>query len=192
VYYTFNRERHNTTEQARPNDTLHIGVDFNVNKTCGIVFVDRGDKTCIVDEIVNQYDTKALIDEIKRRYPNNRIICYPDASGKRRTSSNTAKSDIIQLREAGFEVRARESNPAVKDRVVSAVKKFSDDSLLVNVAVCKEVVKCLEQQAYDVNGDPDKKSGFDHTNDALGYTVFYRFGLRKPVFRIPFSFAQKR
>lgn len=192
VYYTFNRIKHDTAETVRDADILHIGVDFNVNQTCGIVFVDRQGIVCAVDEFVKKYDTKALIDSIKAKYPKNRIICYPDASGGRRTTSNTAQSDIIQLKNAGFEVRAFSKNPAVKDRVTSVLKMFQDNKCLVNAAACPEAVRCLEQQAYDSNGDPDKKSGFDHSNDAFGYQIFYRFGLRKPVFKIPFSFAQKR
>ena len=49
--------------------------------------------------------------------------------------------------------------------------------------------RCLEQQAYDDNGEPDKKSGHDHQNDATGYPIAYEMPIRKPVSNIVISQA---
>jgi hypothetical protein len=38
-------------------------------------------------------------------------------------------------------------------------------------------VESLEKQAYDKNGEPDKKGGFDHIVDAAGYFIAYRYPL---------------
>jgi hypothetical protein len=192
VYYTFNRDKMFSPRRVIGNETLHIGCDFNVGKTCGIVFVDDANTTTIVAEVVNKYDTPDLIDEIKRRWPGNRIIMYPDASGVKRTTTNASSSDIALLKNAGFEVRAKGSNPYVKDRIACVNKLFADGRLFVNTIECPEVTKCLEQQAYDKNGNPDKKSGYDHPLDGLGYRVFYSFNIKRTLFNIPFSFAQKR
>ncbi len=159
VYYNFNRLTHSTGRVVQKNDILHIGVDFNVNNTCGI--------------------------------PAHRVICYPDSSGTQRTAANASTSSIALLKAAGFEVRAKKKNPLIKDRVASVVKMLEEQRLFINVADCPETTKCLEQQAYDDKGQPDKDSGVDHPLDGLGYRVVYSFPITKPVFEIPFSFAQK-
>jgi len=192
VYYNFDREAHCTDRVVNKDDVLHIGVDFNVNNTCGIVFVDDFKKASVVDEFVKQLDTPALIKAIKARYPLHTVICYPDCSGVQRTSANASMSSIALLKAAGFQVRAKGRNPKVKDRVASVVKAIEDGIFSVNVSKCPETTRCLEQQAYNAKGEPDKDSGVDHPLDGLGYRIHYSFPIKKPIFTVPFSFAQKR
>jgi len=45
------------------------------------------------------------------------------------------------------------------------------------------VARCLEQQAYK-DGEPDKKAGFDHQNDATGYPIAYEFPILRPMTQI--------
>jgi hypothetical protein len=47
--------------------------------------------------------------------------------------------------------------------------------LRVNADQCPTFAESLEKQAYNDKGEPDKTSGFDHTNDAGGYFIAYRF-----------------
>ena len=42
----------------------------------------------------------------------------------------------------------------------------------INRHKCPAYAQSMEQQAYDSNGVPDKKSGFDHIADAGGYYIF--------------------
>ncbi len=188
VYYGFNRDINFSMRTTTSTDVLHIGVDFNVGKTVGVVFVDDGAKTTIAAEVVNKYDTPDLILEIKARWPNNRIIIYPDASGVKRTTTNASSSDIALLRAAGFEIRARGHNPPVKDRIACVNKGFADNTIYINTILCPETTKCLEQQAYDKNGNPDKKSGYDHPLDALGYRVHYSFNIKRALYQVPIAF----
>jgi hypothetical protein len=51
----------------------------------------------------------------------------------------------------------------------------------VNADKCPEYADCLEQQTFDNNGKPDKKSGKDHANDAGGYFIAYEYPIIKPV-----------
>jgi len=37
------------------------------------------------------------------------------------------------------------------------------------------MIECLELQCYTEKGDPDKDSGHDHMNDALGYLIWREF-----------------
>lgn len=193
VYYNFCRKKHDTDRVIKPNDVLHIGIDFNVNKTCGVVHVEDGNVTSAVAEVTNQYDTSALINTIKARWPNHRVIAYPDSSGSHRNAANASSSSIALLNLAGFEIRAKRKNPLVKDRVTSFVKLIEDNRYYVNTKNCPEYTRCLEQQAYNDKGDPDKDSGVDHLPDGGGYYVSYKYPVRKPIFKFDnYSFAQKR
>jgi hypothetical protein len=115
----------------------------------------------------------------------NRSFCqalrfYPDASGNSRKTINASESDISLLRQAGFVIKVRDSNPFVKDRILAVNGALANGKMWVNASKCPDVVACLEQQAYDKNGEPDKKSGFDHQNDATGYPIVYEMPVRKP------------
>jgi hypothetical protein len=49
----------------------------------------------------------------------------------------------------------------------------------VNTDRCPVTTEALEQQAYDKNGEPDKKTGHDHPNDAQGYFLVHRYPITK-------------
>ena len=72
------------------------------------------------------------------------------------------------------------TNPAVKDRVIAVNTALEKGQLFINSDKCPETVRCLEQQVYDKNGEPDKKSGDDHQNDATGYPIAYELPIIKP------------
>lgn len=175
VYKDFDRKRHLSTEKIQKNDHLHIGMDFNVGNMSAVTCVLRDNIPHAVDELTKYLDTPAMILAIKDRYPDHKIMVYPDASGKNRKSNNASETDISLLRQAGFVVYAHNKNPFVKNRVQSVNIKFSKNELYVNPDGCPELVDALEQQAYDKNGEPDKTSGHDHLNDCLGYLIFYRY-----------------
>lgn len=191
VYYAFDRLKHTSKIDVTKYDELHIGLDFNVNKMCAIITVQRNEKCYIISEIVNKYDTPDIIKAIKNKFPDNKVICYPDASGAKRTSSNASQSDLALLKNAGFEVRANKTNPRVKDRIASVNNMFDKDNLLIDSIACPELVKCLESQCYNDAGEPDKNSGYDHANDALGYRIHYNFSIKKPIISVPYQFVRK-
>ncbi len=171
----------------KPSETLHIGIDFNVGKMAAVVHILRNGEPIAVDEFVDYLDTPALIAAIRSRYQTDimkkehrahRVIAYPDASGKSRKTVNAAQSDIAQLKQAGFLVLAKSTNPFVKDRVAAFNKLIHKEGkrlYKVNVDACPHFVEGLEKQAYDKNGEPDKTSGVDHVIDASGYFVSHRF-----------------
>jgi hypothetical protein len=59
----------------------------------------------------------------------------------------------------------------------------------VNIKNAPATAKCLEKQAYNVNGEPDKKSGFDHQNDATTYPIVYEMPVVKPLIDMGFKFS---
>lgn len=185
IYYCFNRVLNASSETVQPGDTLHIGMDFNVTKMAAVVYVRRGEDMHAVDEFVNLFDTPAMIDAIKEKYPGYEIGIYPDASGDNRKTVGANKSDISLLKQAGFKVYVNASNPAVKDRINSMngrlCNTFEERKVYVNAAKCHHFAKCLERQIYDENGQPDKSAGFDHMNDAGTYPIAYMFPVRAPI-----------
>lgn len=184
VYYTFDRKIHNSKEVIKPKEPLFIGMDFNVEHMAATVYVQRPSGWHAVAELKDIFDTPDMISMIQGRWSSkgHRIIVYPDVSGGSRKSVDASSSDIALLRQAGFQVRAKKKNPSVKDRVLSVNKRFQSGKLYVNVLACPTVTQCLEQQSYDANGEPDKKSGHDHQNDATGYPIAYEFPISKPQF----------
>jgi len=190
VYSSYNRHSHNSTETIRPNEALYIGCDFNVTQQAATVYVRRsgGSEWHAVYELVDMYDTPEMVKIIQEKWSGHKITMYPDASGGSRKTVNASISDIALLEQAGFAVRAPRKNPMVKDRVMAMNGALSKGKVYVNHNACPTVASCLEQQAYDKNGEPDKKSGNDHQNDATTYLVAYEMPIRKPVAHIPINF----
>ena len=183
VYPEFDRDLNGSRESVQPGEPLHIGLDFNVTKMAAVVFVSRDGDPHAVDEMTGMYDTPAAIGTIKGRYPGHPIYIYPDASGAARKSNNASVSDISLLQAAGFVVFVNQTNPLVKDRVLSMnvmIHAGGIRRLRINVDKCPMLTESLEKQAYDKNGEPDKTSGLDHSADAGGYHICYRYPVRKP------------
>ena len=181
VYRNYDRQACASTETIQSRETLYIGQDFNVNNMASVIYVKRNQVWHAVGELKKGVDTPALCRTLEEKFPNHEIIMYPDASGGNRSSNGASTSDISILKLHQFKVRARASNPFVKDRVLSMNAAFSAGLLKVNANLCPEFVKCLEQQAYDANGEPDKSSGHDHMNDAGGYPIAYEMPINRPV-----------
>lgn len=170
VYPCFDRVKHNSSETENGSEPLIVGMDFNVNNMAACIFVQRGKEYHQVDEITKGRDTSSICETLKQKYPNRRITVYPDASGKNSSSKGASISDISIIKQFGFWVVADDANPRVKDRVNSVNKAFESGRLFINTLRCPETTRCIEQQAYDDNGEPDKKSGLDHqcfTGDTL-------------------------
>jgi hypothetical protein len=184
VFKNYDRVRCNSNESIIEKEPLFIGQDFNVQKMASAIFVQRPDGYHAVAELKDVFDTPALIKIIQERYKDHRIIIYPDASGKSRKTVDASKSDIALLTQAGFAVRVNSTNPPIKDRVLSTNKAFEAGKIKVNAKACPTIARCLEQQAYDENGEPDKSSGFDHMNEAFSYFVAYEFPIIRPIAKV--------
>jgi len=191
VYRTFNRKTHNSKEKTYEKEPLFIGMDFNIQHMAATIYVQRSNGFHAISEIYDVLDTPAMIHILEERYRKknrkHRIIVYPDASGDSRKSVGANKTDISLLRNAGFEIRVKSTNPSVKDRVNATNKAFEDMWLHINASACPHTVKCLEQQAYDKNGEPDKITGFDHQNDASTYPIAYE----RPIKRVYVGASRK-
>lgn len=187
VYEDFDRYENKTEMKINEGMKLHIGMDFNVGKMSAVICVIINNDVFVLDEIFGVLDTPAMIKEILKRYRGYDITVYPDSSGKNRKSVNASETDIKLLKNH-FKVLAHRKNPLVKNRVQSLQYMILNMAgirrLFVNVKKCKNLVENLEQQIYDKNGEPDKKCGQDHMLDALGYFVYWHFGVNRKVARV--------
>lgn len=180
VYHEFDRNLNATSQTIMADDVLHIGLDFNVANMSAVIHVLRGDSVHAVNEITGVFDTPTMGRILKEKYPAHRILIYPDASGNARKSNNASESDHSILRSFGFQVLVNSRNPFVKDRVLSVnamINNQGERRYFVNPQYCPSLAESLEKQSYDKNGEPDKKSGFDHVVDATGYFIAYKYPL---------------
>ena len=181
VYYNFDRGTNHSDRHIKDHDTLYVGMDFNIGNMSAIIHVIDSIPIA-VDEITGVLDTSTMSDIIKSKYPNNRIIIYPDSSGENR-STNTTKTDIGILKGYGFTLKYKSTNPKVDDRIKNMNRLFMNSKGVigykVNTIKCPTYTEALERMAYDKHGHPDKTSGFDHVTDAGGYFTYYEYPLKK-------------
>ena len=181
--YRFLREQNDTFREDQNTD-CHLMVDFNVGQMSALIGLFKDQKLYIVKEFSGYLDTPALIQAIKEYLiktdpkHSRRIVVYPDASGKNRTQIDGAVTNHKLLKAEGWTIRVNPTNPRVQDRVNTVNARLENHTqdggdgvrLFVNIQMCPELVKGLEQQVYD-KGKPDKTQGVDHLLDALGYGV---------------------
>lgn len=181
VYPGFDRQKNHTSEQIKPGEALHIGMDFNVLNMTAVISVIREGLPLSLDELTKVRDTPTMARMLKERFKDkgHAVTVYPDASGGNTSSKNASESDLSILKQAGLAVQVDHANPAVRDRVnaVNAMilNEKGDRRWLVNTDACPVLTEALEQQAYDKNGEPDKSTGHDHPNDAVGYFLVKRW-----------------
>lgn len=180
VFYNF--DRNETVKPLNGMDTreLHIGIDFNVDPMSCAVSVIENNTVYIIDEIsMMGSNTDEVCDEIKRRYPNSRIIMYPDPAGRQRKTSAGGRTDISILQNAGFRVQVRNSHTPIRDRVNAVNAKLKNTNGVRTLFVdpkCKQVIKSLEQLVYKPNTSViDKDGENDHMADSVGYLIDFLF-----------------
>jgi hypothetical protein len=183
IYYNFDINNNVVEDYKLHDGTIHIGMDFNIDPMCCVVAQEKDNKIIIFDEIqIWSSNTAEMVQEIKQRYKQ-KVVIYPDPASKQRKTSAGGFTDLSILKNAGFEVRCRSTHPLVRDRinaVNSKLKNVNGMSSLFMIKSCKNLIKSLQRQIYKEGTHvPDKDSGFDHFNDALGYMVEYMYPLRR-------------
>jgi hypothetical protein len=175
VYDRFDRIKHVREDFAAIEDeeTILVGIDFNVGNTNAALAVRRGRELFFFDEIAGAHDTDAIGQELRRRYPHTRILGYPDASGANR-STNSSRSDVAILASYDISNMSPKANPPIRDRVAAvqaALENGKGETRMWVHPRCRKLIECFELQSYSERGEPDKEAGYDHMNDAAGYLV---------------------
>ena len=183
IYYNFDRAE-SVQKVIDDGSLLHVGMDLNLDPMSAVLAVRDGSTLKIIDEIVIYgSNTDEIVDEIKTRYPSRQICIYPDPAARQRKTSAGGRTDLSILQNAGFAVKVRDKHSAIRDRInsVNARLKSADGQRhLVIDPCCRQVIKSLERQTYkEGTHQPDKDSGFDHMNDALGYLIDFLYPIKR-------------
>lgn len=187
VYVNFERNLNSTgmgPHDFSENHAIFIGMDFNINAMSAVIaMVDNTGVAHVVDEIYGVKNTRAMIEEIRRRYGMRKIVVCPDASCVKQ-SSNSDTTDAYLLRSAGFELKYNGNNPRIQDRINTVNWMFCNAKgqrkLLINTKKCPVTTAALLQQVYDEKtGQPDKsRHEQDGPMDALGYFICQIFPMQ--------------
>jgi hypothetical protein len=163
---------------------LLVGMDFNVNPMSAVVAQRAVDECEILAALqVPTSNTEEMAAELRRTYPNRRIIVCPDPSGKaRKTSAPVGQTDFTILERAGFEIRSPSAAPPVVDRENNANAMYHDGkSERRRCRIhpdAKALITGLANLTYkEGTSQRDKKSGYDHICDAADYLLWQEFNV---------------
>ena len=186
IYYSFDRNSNVVKYQGNTPDVLYVGMDFNIDPMSAVVATRMGDTLHIIDEVrIFSSNTQEVIDELKQRFGKSKLWVYPDPAGNQRKTSAGGMTDVTLLSNAGFVVKAPRHHTPVRDRINAVNSRLCSSSGIRHLIIdpkCKYTIEGLERQTYkEGSSQPDKDSGYDHMNDALGYMVDYLFPVRKDI-----------
>jgi len=184
IYYNFDRVN-NVVEKYEPKTAeVHIGMDFNIDPMSAVIAELKGNRIYIYDEIViYSSNTDEMVYEIKNRFKDKHIFIYPDPASKQRKTSAGGTTDLAILKNAGFNLRVRNTHPLIRDRINAVNTKLKNANGVRTLFIannCKNVLKSIQRQIYKQGTViPDKDNNYDHMNDALGYLVEYLYPVRR-------------
>ena len=188
TYYGFKRNIHTGNFKYNRSLPIRVGMDWNVDPLCAVVFQQQHDKSVqVIKEIILHHAgegdllTQRMCDRIKQLYPNNTYFAYPDATGAGRHSS-AQFSDINIVRRNGFIVRVAHINPKVVNRVNAMNNQFTKNNIMIDNS-CKNLIKDLEQVCNKEGTREIDKSNknLTHSSDALGYGIAWEYPVTKPT-----------
>jgi hypothetical protein len=189
TYYAFNRDKHVKECKYDRRLPIRIGLDWNVDPLCAVIFQQYHEKPNI--RVIKEFAlhhagegdllTERMCETIKRTYPNNAYIAYPDATGAGRHSS-AQYTDIGIVRRSGIKVNVAHINPRVVNRVNALNKQLSEDNIIIDKS-CKMLIGDLEKVVNkEGTRDIDKRNkALTHMTDAFGYAVNWEFPVIKPT-----------
>jgi len=189
VYAEFDEARNVRPIKFVKNDTIFVGMDFNVNPMTAVFAQHLNGRFYVFDEIFLQNSrTELVIDEIIKRYGHGLTI-VPDATGAARKTSS-AHSDINLLKNAGFRV-LHSHNPAVIDRTNNVNRLLANGKIIVDPS-CTHLIKDFQLASWKANGQLDKTSDplLNQIADGFGYLAWKLDPIRRNYgkdFKITFS-----
>lgn len=155
--------------ELNPNDVVMVGQDLNSGFSKAVAVVKR-EKVLYIVKAWSFADIGQAPQIMRQTFPNNRILWYPDCSGKEVLKGY--KQEIIDY---GIECRIGSANPRIIDRVFYVNKLFRLGLLKVfdkGTDICTEALKTRQ---YAENGQPEKGKGEeapDHICDGLEYVIY--------------------
>jgi hypothetical protein len=186
VFYCFDRKRNTRNDLAGFSDgeDVHVSIDFNIGIMAATLWGLRSGELHGIGELSGLPDTVALAKRLKLMFPKQRVIAYPDPSGKaRKTSAVMGQTDFSILESAGFIVRSRNAHPPIVDSVAAVNAKLrnvdGDASMFLCPVRCPQTIRSLERTQWsesNVNvATIDKRAGEEHFSDGVRYITEYLF-----------------
>ena len=171
--------------KQNPAKQILVGLDFNIDPMSAVIMVKEDYGLHAIDEIVMfGSNTHELVAEIKNRYPNKKVFVFPDASGAGRRTSSNGVTDVAILQNAGFVLKMRNRNPAVRDRInaLNSVLKAADGSHKYFIdPKCKNLIKSFNNYTYKEGTQVPDKGQYDHIFDAATYCIEYLYPVTRDV-----------
>lgn len=171
-----------TTDVTDTGGDILWGTDFNVSVMAGVLASRVGDTIHIWDELaVKQSNTDEVCTLLKQRFPDRRIVAYPDPTGSARKTSAAGETDHGIIRRYGFQCITPKHPWAVKDKINATnwMIRTADGHLKLFIHPrCKHTIKALKNVTYKQGADDyviDKSAGIEHWTDGLGYLVLGAF-----------------
>lgn len=163
------------------------GTDFNVSVMAGVLASRVGDTIHIWDELsVKQSNTDEVCALLKARFPDRRIVAYPDPTGSARKTSAAGETDHGIIRRYGFSCISPRHPWAVKDKINSTnwMVRTADGQIRLFIHPrCKNTIKALKNVTYKEGAEDyviDKSANIEHWTDGLGYLILGAFNQVKP------------
>jgi len=163
---------------------IYWGTDFNVGIMAGVLASRVGDTVHIWDELaVKQSNTDEVCQLLKERFPNSKIIAYPDPTGSARKTSSAGRTDHDIIRRYGFQCISPKAPWAVKDKINATnwmIRTADGHMKLFIHPRCKHTIKALKNVTYKQGADDyviDKSANIEHWTDGLGYLILGAFNM---------------
>tara|TARA_A100001515_G_scaffold6195_1_gene5324 strand:+ start:15633 stop:16958 length:1326 start_codon:yes stop_codon:yes gene_type:complete len=163
-------------------DAIFWGTDFNVSIMAGVLGSRVGDTLHIWDELaVQQSNTDEVCAMLKQRFPDRKIIAYPDPTGSARKTSSAGRTDHDIIRRFGFGCVSPRAPWAVKDKINATnwmIRTAEGQMRLFIHPRCKHTIKALKNVTYKQGAEDyviDKSANIEHWTDGLGYLILSEF-----------------
>lgn len=154
---------------VREDDVVYIGQDLNAGFSKGVALVKR-DKTLHIVHTWSFIDIGSAPAIMRKTFPRNKILWFPDASGK-----SILKGYTKEIAEQGIDLRIGTVNPSIVDRIFYVNKLFKLGRLQVCKSKTEQLTEALKTRQYSDTGMPEKGKGElapDHICDALEYVIY--------------------
>lgn len=162
--------------------TIYWGTDFNVSIMAGVIGSRVGDTLHIWDEVaVKQSNTDEVCKMLREKYPNRKIVAYPDPTGSARKTSSAGRTDHDIIRRYGFGCVSPKAPWPVKDKINATnwmIRTANDKIKLFIHPKCKNTIKALKNVTYKHGAEDyviDKTANIEHWTDGLGYLILAEF-----------------
>jgi hypothetical protein len=185
AYYNFSKENLKLCKY-KEGQTVHIGMDFNVNPMTAVFgHIESDEYHQFGEAYLKNSNTFEMARHIAELFPIDKVTIYPDSTGNAR-ESNAWKTDLQILRDYGYYIRAKSTNPYVRDRI-NAVNSLicsmgGKRRYFANPETCPKTINDLNRVERLPDGRENKKQeeqGLVHISSALGYLINFNFPVLK-------------